>query len=85
ADAGWTAASTGVDYVLHVASPFPPAGVTNEDDIIVPARDGTLRVLRAARDAGVRRVVVTSSFAAVGYGAEPRDLYTEDDWTDPAD
>ena len=86
ADAGWADAVAGVDHVLHVASPFPPAGtVENDDDIIVPARDGTLRVLRAAHDAGVPRVVMTSSFAAVGYGAVPRDLYTEEDWTDPSD
>lgn len=86
ADAGWGDAVAGADHVLHVASPFPPAGtVDNDDEIIVPARDGTLRVLHAAHDAGVRRVVMTSSFAAVGYGAVPRELYTEADWTEPTD
>ena len=53
------------------------------DEVIVPAREGTLRVLRAARDAGVRRVVLTSSFAAVGYPPKPDAEYTEADWTDP--
>jgi len=67
-DAGWPAAVAGTDYVLHVASPLPPSVPKNEDELIVPAREGTLRVLRAARDAGVKRVVLTSSFAAIGYG-----------------
>lgn len=85
ADAGWAEAVSGVHYVLHVASPFPPGGTVSDDDIIIPARDGTRRVLQAAHGEGVKRIVVTSSFAAVGYGAHPRDLYTEADWTDPAD
>ena len=59
-DDGWAAAVAGCDYVLHVASPFPPQQPENEDDLIVPAREGTLRVLGAAADAGVHRVVVTS-------------------------
>jgi len=67
-DAGWPAAVAGCAYVLHVASPLPPGVPKNEDELIVPAREGTLRVLRAARDAGVKRVVLTSSFAAIGYG-----------------
>ncbi|MDA0182834.1 aldehyde reductase [Solirubrobacter phytolaccae] len=83
-DDGWAEAAAGADYVLHTASPFPAGAPDHEDDLIVPARDGTLRVLRAALDAGVRRVVVTSSFAAVGYGREPGDhVFTEADWTDP--
>jgi nucleoside-diphosphate-sugar epimerase len=83
-DDGWPAAVDGVEHVLHVASPFPPGTPDHEDDLIVPARDGTLRVLRAARDAGVRRVVVTSSSAAVGHDREPGDhVFTEADWTDP--
>src|SRR5262245_56874449 len=68
ADAGWAEAVRGCDYVLHVASPFPMAVPKHEDDLIRPAREGALRVLRAARDAGVKRVVLTSSFAAIGYG-----------------
>jgi len=74
----------GCDYVLHVASPFPPAAPEHEDELIVPAREGALRVLRAARDAGVKRVVLTSSFAAVGYGHAPRSTpFDETSWTDP--
>src|SRR4051794_18372729 len=84
-DAGWRDAVDGCEYVLHVASPFPAAVPAHEDELIVPARDGALRVLRAARDAGVRRVVLTSSFAAIGYGHPPRTApFDERDWTDPA-
>jgi nucleoside-diphosphate-sugar epimerase len=83
-DAGWREAVAGCDYVLHVASPLPAHVPKNADELIVPARDGTLRVLRAARDAGVRRVVLTSSFAAIGYGRKPPDRpFDETDWTDP--
>ena len=86
ADAGWAHAIAGCDYVLHVASPFPAKAPENEDELIVPAREGTLRVLRASRDAGVKRVVLTSSFAAVGYGHEPRPApFNETDWTDSND
>jgi len=63
-DAGWREAVTGCEHVLHVASPFPANIPKNEDELIVPAREGSLRVLRASRDAGVTRVVLTSSFAA---------------------
>ena len=84
-EAGWAQAVLGCDYVLHVASPFPLASPRHEDELILPAREGTLRVLRAARDAGVRRVVLTSSFAAVGYGHKQRRApYDERDWTDLA-
>src|SRR5277367_1126235 len=55
-DAGWAEAAAGCEYVLHVASPLPPSVPKNEDELIVPAREGTLRVLRASRDAGVKRV-----------------------------
>jgi dihydroflavonol-4-reductase len=83
-DDGWSAAVAGCDHVLHVASPFPPQQPKNADDVIVPARDGALRVLRAAEHAGVRRVVMTSSFAAIGYSPKPSGLpYDESDWTDP--
>ena len=85
-DAGWPEAVAGCAYVLHVASPFPSGPPKNENDLIIPAREGALRVLRAARDAGVRRVVLTSSFAAIGYGPRHTDRpYTELDWTDPHD
>ena len=83
-DAGWPEAVAGCDYVLHVASPLPPNVPKHEDELIVPAREGTIRVLRASRDAGVKRVVVTSSFAAIGYGHKERKTpFTEADWTDP--
>ncbi len=82
-DAGWAEAAAGQDYILHVASPFPAGIPKDENELIVPAREGALRVLRAARDAGVKRVVLTSSYAAIGYGAAPRARpYTEEDWTD---
>ncbi len=82
-DMGWAEAVDGCEYVLHVASPFPETVPKHEDELIVPAREGTLRVLRAARDAGVKRVVLTSSFAAIGYGHEPQSApFTEKDWTD---
>jgi len=81
-EAGWAQAVVGCEYVLHVASPFPLGAPRHEDDLILPAREGALRVLRAARDAGVRRVVLTSSFAAVGYGHKNRRTpYDENDWT----
>src|SRR3954463_11838138 len=84
ADEGWAEAVAGCEYVLHVASPFPLAQPKHEDDLIVPARDGALRVLRAARDARVKRVVMTSSFAAIGYGVGQLDRpFTEDDWSNP--
>lgn len=83
-DEGWREAASACDYVLHIASPFPPTIPAHEDDLIIPAREGALRVLRAARDAGVRRVVLTSSFAAIGYGEKAREAsFTEADWTDP--
>ncbi len=83
-DAGWPEAVAGCEYVLHVASPFPANVPENEDELIRPAREGTLRVLRAARDAGAKRVVLTSSFAAIGYGhAERATPFDETDWTDP--
>jgi nucleoside-diphosphate-sugar epimerase len=84
-DAGWAEAIAGCDHVLHVASPFPERIPANEDELVIPAREGALRVLRAARDAGVRRVVLTSSFAAIGYGHPRREVpFDETSWTDPA-
>lgn len=83
-DDGWAEAAAGCDYVLHVASPFPAAQPKDADELIVPARDGTLRVLGAALDAGAERIVVTSSVAAVsgGRNGHPGRL-TEADWSDP--
>jgi nucleoside-diphosphate-sugar epimerase len=81
-DAGWAQAAAGCEFVLHVASPFPSTVPRDENELIVPAREGALRVLRAARDAGVKRVVLTSSFAAIGYGQPPRTKpFDETDWT----
>jgi nucleoside-diphosphate-sugar epimerase len=81
-DAGWAQAAAGCEFVLHVASPFPSTVPRDENELIIPAREGALRVLRAARDAGVKRVVLTSSFAAIGYGQPPRTKpFDETDWT----
>ncbi|MDR6319093.1 NAD-dependent epimerase/dehydratase family protein [Actinoplanes couchii] len=81
-DDGWAEAAAGCDYVLHVASPVRPGHVANEDDVIVPAVEGTRRVLRAARDAGVERVVLTSAFHAAGFGhPHTGHTFTEDDWS----
>ncbi len=82
-DAGWAEAVAGCDYVLQVASPFPPRQPDDPEELIAPAREGTLRVLGAALDAGVERVVVTSSVAAVGGSTSHADApLTERDWTD---
>jgi dihydroflavonol-4-reductase len=84
-DAGWADAAGGCDYVLHVASPFPPQQPKDPDELIVPARDGTLRILGASLDAGVERIVVTSSVAAISGSGKPvhgRPL-NEEDWSDP--
>lgn len=81
-DTGWPEAVAGMDYVLHVASPIHTGKVKDENEVIAPARDGALRVLRAARDAGVKRVVLTSAFHAVGFGHGKIDhVFTEDDWS----
>lgn len=80
---GWDDAVADRDYVLHVASPTLRQAPATDDELVVPAREGVLRVLRAARDAGVRRVVLTSAFGAVGMGHPPRSTpFTEEDWTD---
>lgn len=82
-DEGWAEAVAGCDHVLHVASPLPLAQPRDPAALIGPARDGTLRVLGAARSAGVRRVVLTSSFAAIGYGHPTLPAaYDETSWTD---
>jgi dihydroflavonol-4-reductase len=83
ADEGWEEAAQGCDYVMHVASPFPPVQPEDPDELIVPAREGTLRVLRAALGAGVDRVVLTSSVAAVGGSTSHSPVpLTEESWTD---
>ncbi|WP_428393891.1 SDR family oxidoreductase [Lichenicoccus sp.] len=84
AEAGWHEACSGCTGVLHTASPIPSRSPRNDDDLVRPARDGALRVLQAARDAGVRRAVMTSSTAAVAYGSGGRSWpFTEADWSDP--
>lgn len=86
ADDGWAEAVAGCAQVFHVASPLPLANPKDDDVLVRPARDGALRVLAAARDAGVRRVVMTSSTAAIAYGHGSRDVpFTEDDWSSAAD
>ena len=81
-DKGWAEAAAGCSHVLHVASPFPATIPKDANELIRPARDGTLRVLRAARDAGVTRVVLTSSSAAIAYGHPPQEApFDETNWT----
>ena len=80
-DDGWHEAVTGCRYVLHVASPLPRGAAKDENELIVPARDGTLRVLRAARDCGVERAVLTSSLSAIVYGNDRSRTFTEADWS----
>lgn len=82
-DAGWEQAVDGCEYVFHIASPFPLLNPEHEDELIKPAVDGTLRVLRAAHAAGVKRVVLVSSNAAIsaGHNGENR-TFTEEDWSD---
>jgi nucleoside-diphosphate-sugar epimerase len=80
-DAGWTDAVEGCRFVLHVASPLPRGVVKDENELIVPARDGALRVLRAAHDAGIERVVLTSSLSAIVYGNDRSQVFTEADWS----
>ncbi|WP_246143070.1 SDR family oxidoreductase [Tenacibaculum adriaticum] len=83
-DANWDEAVKDCKYVLHLASPFPSDEPKDEDELIIPAKEGTLRVLKAAQKAGVKRVVMTSSFAAIGYSINPENhIFSEQDWTDP--
>jgi nucleoside-diphosphate-sugar epimerase len=83
-DDNWDEAAKDCTYVLHVASPMPAVMPKDENELIRPAVDGTLRVLKAAKNAGVKRVVVTSNFGAVGYSVkDPNTLITEKEWTDP--
>ncbi|MEQ1701458.1 MAG: aldehyde reductase [Ilumatobacteraceae bacterium] len=85
-DAGWADAVAGCAFVHHVASPIPSAPPKDPNDLIVPAREGTLRVLKAALAAGVQRVVVTSSVAAILYGVDRTGkVFTEADWSNADD
>lgn len=81
-DTGWAEANAGCDLVAHVASPFPVGVPKDENELIVPAREGTLRALRFARAAGVSRFVQTSSAAAIAYGHPAgKSKFDESDWT----
>jgi dihydroflavonol-4-reductase len=82
-DDGWDAAFAGCAFVVHVASPVPILEPKNHDDLIIPARDGAIRALGAASRAGVKRVVMTSSVAAISYGhdSDGDSIFTEDDWS----
>ncbi|OEK06354.1 SDR family oxidoreductase [Roseivirga misakiensis] len=83
-DDGWADALKGVDYVIHTASPIPARLPRRERDIIVPAVEGTKRVLKFAAEAGVKRLVLTSSIVAIMYGHEAnRTRFTEEDWSNP--
>ena len=86
-DKGWNAALQGCKYVLHVASPFPMSQPKDRDGLVGPARDGTLRVLKAAAEAGVSRTVLTSSTVSIMIGAHARNGATlnEENWSDPDD
>ena len=81
-DDGWAEAMAGCTHAAHVASPLPANAPQHEDELIVPAREGALRALRAAKAAGIKRFVMTSSMAAIAYG-HPREQtrFTEADWT----
>lgn len=82
-DAGWAEAMAGCSHVAHVASPFPVGVPKDENELIVPAREGALRALRFAGAAGVERFVLTSSAAAIAYGHPPgKSVFDESDWTD---
>ena len=84
-DVGWDDAVAGCRFVLHVASPIPRVPPKHDDELIVPARDGVLRVLRAANAAGVERVVLTSSIAAVLYGVDRDRVFDESSWSNVDD
>lgn len=80
-DDGWAEANAGCDAVAHVASPFPLVQPKNKDELVVPAREGTLRALRFAKGAGINRFVQTSSAAAIAYGHPEKDHFDQNDWT----
>ncbi len=82
-DEGWSDAVAGCRYVLHVASPFVLEVPKDENDLIKPAVEGTLRVLGACAGGDVEKVVLTSSFAAVGYGHADKSVFDESDWSNP--
>ncbi|MNK21080.1 3 beta-hydroxysteroid dehydrogenase/Delta 5--_4-isomerase [compost metagenome] len=80
-EASWENAADGCQYVIHTASPTPFTNAKTEDDFVIPAVNGVLNVMRAAKRAGVKRFVLTSAFGAVGMGTKKTTPYTEEDWT----
>lgn len=83
ADDGWAEAMEGADILMHTASPFPMSQPKDEDDLIRPATQGTLRALKAAQAAGIKRVILTSSVVAIAHGAQPaQGHFDHTDWTD---
>ncbi|MEM9375897.1 MAG: aldehyde reductase [Pseudomonadota bacterium] len=84
-DEGWAEAMHGITYLQHLASPFPTNVPKDPNELILPAKDGALRVLKAGKAAGVKRAVMTSSVAAIAYGwgdARPA-LLDESHWSNP--
>lgn len=84
-DEGWDAAAKGCDYVLHVASPFILEVPSDEEILIRPAVDGTLRVLNACKKNNIKKLVLTSSVAAIAYGHAQEKTFDESDWSNIAD
>lgn len=80
-DEGWATAMHGGDFLIHMASPVPMKEPDNEDDLIKPAKDGAIRALNAAKNAGIKHVVLTSSIAAVSSGLDVHRKYNEKDWS----
>ncbi|PXY47322.1 SDR family oxidoreductase [Flavobacterium hydrophilum] len=81
----WPELTQNIDFIQHIASPFPRILPKHESDLIIPARNGVLNILKSASVNNVKRVVITSSIAAVVYGKNKKDLdltFTEKDWTD---
>ena len=84
ADAGWADAARGCTHMMHIASPIPSSPKDSAATLTAAAKGGALRALQAAKDAGIRRVVMTSSVAAICYGRDgPPPLFDESHWTDP--
>ena len=81
-DAGWAEANAGCDAVAHVASPFPVDVPANADELVIPAREGAMRAVRYAKEAGVKTFVLTSSAAAIAYGQKDKTKFDHTDWTD---
>lgn len=78
----WVGVMENVDYVIHIASPFPTTLPKTDNEIVTPAKQGTLNVLKAATQSKVKKVIITSSSGAVVYGKKKIGLFTEEDWTD---